>query len=96
MKQKFINAVSMIALAIVMLCAVFAISRANASEKEPDHQTINNISHDHSDLGKGVILGIILACRLNAVRAALFEGRWWTWCGEDRKTEPLPDPGPAV
>lgn len=84
MKQNFINAVSMIALAIVMLCAVFAISRANAGEREKDHdhKTINTIVHDHDDKGKGVVLGIIIACRLNAVRAALFEGRWWTWCGE--------------
>ena len=86
MKQKFINAVSMIAFAIVMLCAVFTIGRANAGEREHgDHQTINTIVHDHDDKGKGVVLGIIIACRLNAVRAALFEGRWWTWCGEAKK-----------
>lgn len=66
-------------MAFVALTVVFSVSQAS----EPDHQTINNI-HKHENQGKGVLLGMLLACRLNATRAALFEGRWWTWCGEQK------------
>ena len=87
MKQKFINDVSMIALAIVMLCAVFAISQANAGEREKDHdhQTINDIvRHEHNDLGKGIAIGILATCGLRSLYYGIKESRW-TWCGEPKK-----------
>lgn len=66
MKQKFINAVSMIALAIVMLCAVFAISRANAGERHGDTINIHNtyIKDDRfmEGLGKGAAAVIGTQC----------------------------------
>lgn len=87
----------------VVLSLIFTFS-VYASEgpvnTEPDHQTINNIvnvhKHDREDTVKGIILGFVITCRLNAVRAALFDGQWWTWCGEPKPAPDLPKPGPVV
>lgn len=80
----------------IAICTILFHLAAKANERE-DHQTINNILHNHDreDTAKGILLGAVIACRLNAVRAALFEGRWWTWCGEP-KPEPMPDTGPVL
>lgn len=69
-------------MAVFTTTLVIAVSQAKAGE--PDHQTINNIIHKDENQGKGIIIGMLLACRLNAARAALLEGRWWTWCGEKK------------
>ena len=79
----------------IAICTILFHLAAKAGERE-DHQTINNIYRKHEDGGKGVLLGMILACRLNAARAALFEGRWWTLCGEPKPEPELPKPGPAL
>ena len=69
---------------------------AGASEREPDHQTINNIvNKDDDNLWKGVAIGILVTCVSRSLYYGIKDSRW-TWCGEDRKPEPLPDPGPAV
>lgn len=88
---------------LIIVVAVFTILfhfAASASEREPDHQrnrsTINNVVHKHENQGMHVLLGMLLACRLNAARAALIEGRWWTWCGEPKPSPDLPKPGPVL
>lgn len=88
-----------VSLAVVTI--IFHLSAgASEREREPDHQTINNIfnvhKHDREDTVKGIILGFVITCRLNAVRAALFDGQWWTWCGEPKPAPDLPKPGPVV
>ena len=55
------------------------------------------ILHKHSDLGKGFVIGVITTCRFRAGYVGFTEGRWFTWCGEDKpRPEPLPDGGPSV
>lgn len=80
---------------IAVVTILFHLS-AGAREERHDHQTINNIvNKDDDNMWKGVAIGILVTC----VSRSLFYGikdKRWTWCGEDRKPEPLPDPGPAV
>lgn len=87
MKHAFESVVFWTVVAALMLSLVSAVSKA--SEREHDHQTINNIIQKDGNQGKNVLLGMLIACRLNAVRAALFEGRWWTWCGGTDKRSAL-------
>ena len=59
--------------------------------------TKNFTLNKDNDSWKYVAQGIIHTCRLHAVYIGFKEGRWLTWCGEDRtRPEPLPDGGPVV
>lgn len=83
-------------IAIALYTIVFHLV-AGASEKEHDHQTINNIvhKHEHNDLGKGIAIGIIATCGLRSLYYG-FKDKRWTWCGEPKPKPDLPKPGPAL
>lgn len=81
---------------LILIAILFSVS-TQASDRDyqaPDSQTVT-VVNKHSDLGKGIAIGVALTCTVRLVYTKIKEKRW-TWCGEDRKPEPLPDPGPAV
>lgn len=82
-------------LAIAITAILFHLA-AGASERQTDHQTINNVVNKDDDrLWQGVAIGILVTCVSRSLFYGIKDSRW-TWCGEDRKPVPLPDPGPAV
>lgn len=83
---------------LVIVVAIFTIIfhlAASAGEKEHDHQTINIIKHDHDDLGKGIVIGVIATCGLRSLYYGIKDKRW-TWCGEPKPKPDLPKPGPVL
>ena len=92
MKTSFV-----VIIAIAITAILFhLVAGASGKEDRHDHQTINNIiNKDDDNLWKGVAIGILVTCVSRSLYYGIKDSRW-TWCGEDRKPEPLPDPGPAV
>ena len=81
---------------------IFHLGTAEASGcKHHCDETPNTtvIYNDHDDRTKHILQGVVitgaLICGTRAVMTGIKENRW-TLCGEKRKPEPLPNPGPAV
>ena len=78
-----------VVIAIAITAILFHLA-AGASEREHDHQTINNIyKDDNSDNWKYAVGGMIVTCAVISV--------WQQkWCWEQEKPKPLPNPGPVL
>lgn len=98
MKHMLDTVVFWVVMAVLATTLVFAVGSAKA-EREPDHQTINNVihihNHKHEDLGKGIVIGVIATCGLRSLYYGIKDKRW-TWCGEPKPEPDFPKPGPAV
>ena len=80
-------------IAIALYTIVFHLV-AGASEKEHDHQTINNIyKDDNSDNWKYAVGGAIL---IGAIVCTYISIKNKKACWEPDKKEPLPNPGPVL
>jgi len=96
--EQVIAAIGLMLVAIFMLSTAFPVS-AGGRGHDNDRDTPSVYHYGKNlrgeDVAKGIAIGAVLTCVVRSVWSRLGAGRW-TWCGDDRQLDPIPDPGPAV
>jgi len=96
--EHVIAAIGLVLVAIFMLATAFpAVAGGRGHDNDRDTPNVYHYSKNlrGEDVAKGIAIGAALTCGFRSVWSRARVGRW-TWCGDDRPPEPMPDPGPAV